>query len=62
MVDAVARAAGAAPRVVWRPSLDSDPSVLAPDLQRSRLVLGYLPQVSIEDGIAMQLAEARNGH
>jgi dTDP-glucose 4,6-dehydratase len=47
----VARAAGAEPRVEFRPRPVDDPEVRRPDITRAETELGWKPQITLEDGI-----------
>jgi len=48
---AIVRVTGSASPIVFRPLPKDDPARRLPDITRARTLLGWEPQVSLEDGL-----------
>ncbi|MDY7232636.1 UDP-glucuronic acid decarboxylase family protein [Hyalangium rubrum] len=59
LAEAVRTAAGGGGRIVFQPLPREDPKQRRPDISRARLLLGWEPQVSLEEGLAETLAYFR---
>ena len=62
-IEQIARAiieiSGSRSQIVYRPLPEDDPKVRRPDITRARTLLGWEPQVSLEDGLQKTLAYFR---
>jgi dTDP-glucose 4,6-dehydratase len=59
IAETIIRMTGSTSRLVYRPLPVDDPKVRRPDITRARAVLGWEPQVSLEDGLASTIAYFR---
>jgi dTDP-glucose 4,6-dehydratase len=55
----IIRMTGSTSRVVYRPLPTDDPKVRQPDITRARSLLGWEPQVALEDGLVKTIAYFR---
>jgi dTDP-glucose 4,6-dehydratase len=55
----IVRMTGSSSRIVYRPLPTDDPKVRKPDITRARTLLGWEPQVELEDGLARTIAYFR---
>jgi nucleoside-diphosphate-sugar epimerase len=55
----IIRMTGSTSRVVYRPLPTDDPKVRQPDITRARSLLGWEPQVALEDGLIKTIAYFR---
>lgn len=51
IAETIIRMTGSSSRLVYRPLPEDDPKVRRPDITRARTLLGWEPQVSLEDGL-----------
>jgi len=56
IAETIIRMTGAKSRVVRRPLPTDDPKVRKPDITRARTLLGWEPQVSLEEGLSSTIA------
>ena len=57
--EAVRRAAGGGGQILHRPLPTDDPRQRRPDITRARRLLGWEPQVSLEEGLAETIRDVR---
>ena len=55
----VVRMVGCKVKIVFRPLPEDDPKVRQPDITRARAILGWEPQVKLEEGLAWTLEDFR---
>ena len=56
LVEAISRALGRSPRIVWKPEQPGEMTKTLADLSRSGEELGYAPKVGVDEGIARFVA------
>jgi dTDP-glucose 4,6-dehydratase len=59
LAEAIIKLTGSSSRIVSRPLPVDDPKVRQPDITRARTLLGWEPQVSLDQGLAVTLAYFR---
>jgi len=60
LAEKVRQVTGSASRVVFRPLPEGDPKRRCPDISKARQVLGWEPQVSLEEGLQRTLEYFRS--
>ena len=59
IAETIIRMTGSTSRLVYRPLPTDDPKVRKPDITRARTLLGWEPQVTLEDGLTSTIAYFR---
>jgi dTDP-glucose 4,6-dehydratase len=59
IAETIIRMTGSTSRIVYRPLPTDDPKVRKPDITRARTLLGWEPQVALEDGLTSTIAYFR---
>jgi dTDP-glucose 4,6-dehydratase len=60
IAETIIRMTGSTSRIVYKPLPTDDPKVRKPDITRARTLLGWEPQVTLEDGLTSTIAYFRH--